>query len=136
MSLWQLLFSFDGRVRRLHWWLTRLGVGFGFLLLFGIVAAIGSGLDAASGGAGRGGADLLGLIAFLIALPVVIWIELAITIKRWHDRDKPGVMVLVALIPLIGGFWTLIECGFLDGTPGQNRYGPSPKGLGMDHVFS
>jgi len=31
------------------------------------------------------------------------------------------------LIPVIGGLWTLIECGFLDGTPGSNKYGPSPK---------
>jgi uncharacterized membrane protein YhaH (DUF805 family) len=29
----------------------------------------------------------------------------------------------------VGFFWTLIECGFLDGTPGPNRFGPSPKGI-------
>ena len=27
--------------------------------------------------------------------------------------------------------WILIDCGILDGTPGENRYGPSPKGLGV-----
>lgn len=135
MSLWQLLFSFNGRARRLHWWLTRLGVGLSFLLLYALTAAIGSGIDAAGGGdpSGRGP---LGGIVLLVAFPVVVWIDLAITAKRWHDRDKSGLMVLVALIPFVGGLWTLIECGFMDGTQGRNRYGPSPKGAGIDTVFT
>ncbi len=28
------------------------------------------------------------------------------------------------------GLWVLVDCGILDGTQGQNRYGPSPKGVG------
>ena len=31
--------------------------------------------------------------------------------------------------PLVGAIWTLIEVGFLDGTQGPNKYGPSPKGV-------
>lgn len=32
---------------------------------------------------------------------------------------------------VIYAIWLLIDCGILDGTPGANRYGPSPKGLGV-----
>jgi uncharacterized membrane protein YhaH (DUF805 family) len=39
------------------------------------------------------------------------------------------VWVLIALIPFVGWFWVLIECGFVDGTMGPNRFGPSPKGI-------
>ena len=70
---------------------------------------------------------------FTLAVEVVAcWITLALEVKRWHDRDKSWVWLFVGFIPLIGWLWVLIECGFLDGTPGANRFGPSPKGLG-DH---
>ena len=47
-------------------------------------------------------------------------------IKRWHDRDKSGWWSLIAFIPLIGFLWVLIECGFLAGTSGSNRFGEDP----------
>jgi uncharacterized membrane protein YhaH (DUF805 family) len=37
---------------------------------------------------------------------------------------------LITFVPIIGGLWTFVECGCLDGTPGSNRFGPSPKGFG------
>ncbi len=40
------------------------------------------------------------------------------------------VVGVLGLVLLVYGIWVLIECGFLDGTPGPNRFGPSPKGLG------
>ncbi len=64
---------------------------------------------------------LVGLIFLLI-----IWPALAISVKRWHDRDKSGWWVLIGLVPLIGGLWALIETGFLPGTEGDNQYGPDP----------
>lgn len=40
------------------------------------------------------------------------------------------VPIVLQVISLIVGFVLLITLGFMDGTPGPNRYGPSPKGLG------
>ena len=55
------------------------------------------------------------------------------TIKRWHDRDKSGWWTLINLIPVVGTLWTLVECGFLRGTAGANRFGPNPlQGGGRD----
>lgn len=54
--------------------------------------------------------------------------NLAVSVRRLHDQDKSGWMILVGLIPLIGGIWLLILY-FTEGTRGPNQYGPDPKGL-------
>ncbi len=66
-----------------------------------------------------GGGVLGGLFALAVLIPAII-----VYIKRFHDRDKSGWWVLIGLVPLIGQLWLLIECGFLAGTPGPNRFGP------------
>jgi uncharacterized membrane protein YhaH (DUF805 family) len=142
MSLTQILFSFEGRIRRLHFWLTRLGVGVAIVLAFMVLGGLAAVIGAAGGGENREATGQAAAIVFgagmLLFIPLLMWIELAILVKRWHDRDKPGVMVLILFIPLVGGLWTLVECGFMDGTQGPNQYGPSPKGIGggMAQVFA
>ncbi|MFH1618546.1 MAG: DUF805 domain-containing protein [bacterium] len=59
-------------------------------------------------------------------LLVLVWPALAISAKRWHDRDKSGWWNLIIFVPLLGTLWTLIECGFLPGTNGPNRFGENP----------
>jgi uncharacterized membrane protein YhaH (DUF805 family) len=44
-------------------------------------------------------------------------------VKRWHDLDKSGWMVLVNFIPLIGMLYSLLTLGFQPGTAGPNKYG-------------
>jgi uncharacterized membrane protein YhaH (DUF805 family) len=57
---------------------------------------------------------------------LLLWPAIAVAVKRWHDRDKPGWWVLIVLLPLIGGLWALIDNGCLRGTVGPNRFGPDP----------
>ena len=130
MSIFEFLFSFQGRVRRLHFWIFFLVLGAlygGLFWQFGHVHVDHGGMQNLPHAYGltlithNPFIGLLGLAA--------IWMKLAVLVKRWHDRDKSGWWVLIVLIPLIGWFWQLIECGFLDGTQGPNKYGPSPKGL-------
>lgn len=66
--------------------------------------------------------------ADLIFILVVAYPSVAIQIKRWHDRNKSAGSLLINLIPYIGMLWALIELGFFDGTPGDNRYGSDPLG--------
>lgn len=54
---------------------------------------------------------------------ILLWPALAVSVKRWHDRDKSGWWVLIQLLPVIGTLWALVENGFLRGTAGPNRYG-------------
>ena len=129
MDWQQLLFSHQGRIRRTHYWLGSIGSGIAYGIVIGIIMV-------ATGGFGMGksgGGGVIGMIGLVICLAIyaaAFWTSFCLLAKRWHDRDKGAIWVLILLIPIIGALWTLVECGFLDGTQGPNKYGPSPKGIG------
>ena len=62
-------------------------------------------------------------LAYLVGL----WINLAASVKRCHDRGKSGWWMLLVLIPIVGGIWWLIDLGVLEGDQGPNKYGPDPS---------
>ncbi|EGA69862.1 hypothetical protein VISI1226_10509 [Vibrio sinaloensis DSM 21326] len=141
MSIKELLFSFQGRIgRKVYWtwnviyYLAIVGFGIGMNALFPAFAHL-----------------ILPVFLILVLVP-----DLAITAKRWHDRGKSSWWLLLNIPLVIGrmtmpmgdpsqsvepsmlqafssvaalicGLWILIECGFLRGTEGENRYGPEPK---------
>jgi uncharacterized membrane protein YhaH (DUF805 family) len=124
MDFMNMFLSFNGRLRRMHFWV-------GLIILWVIeviIMAVLIGPAMAAAASGGGGPGPLALVGYLLVL-VLVWPALALQVKRWHDRDKSGWWVLISFVPLIGALWILIECGFLDGTPGPNRFGPSPKGV-------
>lgn len=110
-----LFFSFEGRINRQPYWLVALG-------LF----VIGAGLNYAVGDFGVGDIALGSLVLELALFVLLLWVGLAMQIKRWHDRDKSGWWALISLVPLLGTIWVIIECGCLRGTDGANRFGPDP----------
>jgi uncharacterized membrane protein YhaH (DUF805 family) len=122
MNITHLLFSYQGRIRRMHFWLGAIGVGVVFGVLYGVLISM--------SGMAQGTPNGLILALLGVLYIVYIYIALALDVKRCHDRDKSGWFVLIGLIPLIGAIWLLVELGFLDGTQGPNRFGPSPKGIG------
>jgi uncharacterized membrane protein YhaH (DUF805 family) len=170
MSTSQKLFSFEGRLRRRDWWLYLI-----LLALIGLLLAeIGMRMRGASMAPFMMGAnartfdrnawmitriEVQGAVSLLL-----VWPELAIGVKRLHDRGRSGwwLGLFIALSwageavslmryssrmpwtpfvhPDLPGFtigvvtfgvgvWLLVELGFLDGTRGANRFGPSPKGV-------
>lgn len=121
--LW-LLFSVQGRLAQGNYRLVRFGVNIFAIILFWSLARMAQ--------QPHGRADL-GMLIFILlaelaALPLWIWTTVAMQIKRWHDRDKSGIWMLVGFIPIIGPLWTFVELLFLPGTNGPNRFGPSPNG--------
>lgn len=64
--------------------------------------------------------------ADLLVNLLLLWPALAISVKRWHDRDKPGWWALIAFVPVIGWIWVSIENGLMRGTHGPNRFGEAP----------
>jgi len=113
----QILFSFEGRIRRSTYWLYYIVLTVVFMVPFVILG----------GSAGENGEpSSAALIFLLVAMVPLVWMQLAIAVKRWHDRDKSGWWVLISFVPFIGGLWYLIECGFLQGTQGPNRFGNAP----------
>lgn len=106
---------FSGRARRKEYWMFTL-----FNIIFLIVALI---LDNILGTAIE---DVgYGLFYFLYALAVLIP-YLAVSVRRLHDVGKSGWMILISLIPIIGGIWLLVLM-VTDSNPGENQYGPNPK---------
>ena len=122
-----LLFSFQGRINRAKFWLVHVVMWVVVLIVFSAIlgsAAMSSDPQAALQSVGAVGGIIL-LIVYILAL----WIGLAIAAKRWHDRNKSAWWILIVFVPLVGGLWYLIECGFLRGTTGPNKYGPDPLAM-------
>lgn len=107
----EFLFNWQGRLNRAQYW--------AFFIIY-IAASIVLGI--VDGVLGTGG--ILGGIFALLA----IYSSFCVLIRRWHDRDKSGWWSLIALVPLVGAIWILVECGCLKGTDGENRFGPDPLG--------
>ena len=108
--------EFSGRSRRKEYWMFVLGVVIAMVLLSIIEGILG--LAGAVAG-------LYGPLTLLVAL-VLLVPGIAVQVRRFHDQERSGWLVLLNLIPFVGGLIVLVfMC--LDGTRGPNRYGPDPK---------
>ena len=127
----QSLFSFDGRLNRAKFWLILIATDIAvFVLLAILVAVIGGSMTMGEDGSMPSmGGGVIGNLVALVIFVAAVWIGFAVGVKRYHDRGKSGWWVLIVLVPVIGGLWYLIECGFLRGTIGPNAYGPDPVAL-------
>ncbi len=100
---------FDGRARRKEYWM---------FFLFNIVACfILAIIDSVIGTFPM----LYGVYALGVLCPAI-----GVTIRRLHDTGKSGGWIFIGLVPIIGGLW-LLYLMVIDGNPGDNQYGPSPK---------
>lgn len=126
--------DFSGRSSRSEFWWVQLCLAIlTFLFYFGVAISSESSIG------GEISATQLVLIGGLILIFLGHLIGLiALQVRRFHDLDKTGWLVLVfgilSLIPLVG---TLVSIGQLiwfcfRGTIGGNQYGPDP--LGPDHA--
>lgn len=111
LSIKEILFSFKGRIPRKTYWYSVLGMILASFVLMFLVALLTGGNESA-----------ISVIMLILYIPL-IWISLAIQVKRWHDRNKSGWWVLIGFVPLIGPIWALIENGFLAGDEAENRFG-------------
>ena len=111
LGCWKKYAEFSGRARRQEYWM---------FFLFNILASIALGVvDRILGTSG----SLGGLYSLAVLIP-----SLAVAARRLHDTDRSGWWQLIALIPLIG-FIVLLVFLCSDSKPGENRFGPNPKGM-------
>jgi uncharacterized membrane protein YhaH (DUF805 family) len=109
--------TFSGRSQRSEYW---------FFVLFYILINIGLSfidkfigmLDADTG---------VGLLSGLFSLALLIP-SIAVSVRRLHDTGRSGWWLLIGFVPIIGSI-VLIVFFVLDSTPGDNAYGPNPKGV-------
>ena len=136
--------EFSGRSRRKEYWM--------FALFMFLVYAIGAGLVLAGGGlqammAGIPEPDAvapaevpgLGPLGWIgVALMVIFALgsfipSIAVTVRRFHDRDMSGWwylgFIVASAIPFVGSLVSiaLLVLMCLPGTVGMNRFGDDPK---------
>ena len=107
--------NFDGRARRTEYWMFQL---FNYLIMFVIILFLG----------------MLNLIEnqfVIFSLVIYFFIgvfipSLSVRVRRLHDINKSGWWVLISLVPYLGSIILLIFM-LIEGTTGDNKYGPDPK---------
>ena len=144
MDLSSLFLSLDGQINLARFWLgTVILAVISFAATYLIVLLV---------GVSQGAIALSAAVAFALAYP-----SYAVMAKRFQDRDKPGRLALIGLVPVYAVnllytfdvfyslspstlaqgadvvislifLWIMVELGFLKGTQGPNRYGPDPLG--------
>jgi uncharacterized membrane protein YhaH (DUF805 family) len=76
------------------------------------------------------------IVPFGVAFVMLIIPNVAVQVRRLHDQDRSGWLVLLFYIPYVGGLIALIFM-LLPGTEGPNRYGPDPYGRDqLEEVFA
>ena len=76
------------------------------------------------------GAGLMSLFILAGIIP-----SIAVTVRRLHDQNLSGWMYLLGFIPYVGGI-VLIVFMCLEGTKGENRFGPDPMDPASADVFA
>lgn len=122
--------KFDGRATRSEFWWFYL-----FTVIVAVVAYIPGLILLLIGGAASGDDGsvigtlfiILGVIFIILLVLVVIALYiplLAVGCRRLHDRGMTGWLQLLMLVPC--GSIVLLVFWVMEGTPGDNEYGPKP----------
>ena len=104
---------FCGRARRQEYWIFLIVN----TLIFNVLSFLGYFSNESIFG-------LLGILLFLITIVPSI----SVLVRRLHDTNRSGGWVFISLVPIIGVI-VLFVFTLLDSTPGDNTYGPNPKGV-------
>lgn len=104
-TCYKKFFDFSGRASKSEYWWFQLYNAIIYVLTFVFQG------------------DLTLLFSILIIANIIpIW---AAAVRRVHDSDKSGWMVLISVIPIIGLY--VIVLLIQDGSKGKNRFGAKPK---------
>jgi len=115
--------DFNGRSRRLEYWMFHLAIS---VILVAVVVCT----FAIAAGARDGSRDFPVAASFLLGIFGIGWLgiiipSLAVQVRRFHDQNLSGWLVLLGFIPYVGALVILVfMC--IPGTKGDNRYGPDP----------
>ncbi|SHM90046.1 DUF805 domain-containing protein [Actinacidiphila paucisporea] len=102
---------FNGRARRREFWMYNL------FNIIALVVLAGIGLQARTTSA---------MIPYYLYLAAIFIPSIAVTVRRLHDINQSGWLMLIGLIPFLGGIAMLvITCAEGDAVP--NAHGPNPK---------
>lgn len=147
----ETLFSFHGRRGRGQWWLFSIGLYIAPYLLFvvlGLLTELFRSSMWSVDSYGRrhvsdfGNAWESAIVLLILATVIVIFVaSLANMVKRLHDLNRSGWLLILGVVPLIllatdlywalnlsmfANFIVLLYIAFFPGTNGTNRFGEKP----------
>jgi uncharacterized membrane protein YhaH (DUF805 family) len=109
-------FTTNGRMGRLHHFIATNVISFIFTMAGGLLFGISFLLS---------DTQILGLILFSLFALAGMVVSTMQGVKRLHDMEKSGWMMLLALVPLANIYLGIILL-FKKGTDGPNKYGEDP----------
>ncbi len=129
LSMWQYFIralqdkyaDFQGRARRKEYWSFIL---FYMLIVIGITM-LGVLIDQTLGNFKPNGVPAVMIGLLVIFNLVTLLPSLAILVRRMHDINISGWIILISLIPYIGNLIILVLC-IVPSSPEVNKYGPPP----------
>lgn len=107
--------KFDGRARRKEYWMFSL-INFVLFIPYALLSGIFL-------------SNTIGSILYILGLIIVFGIpSLSVTARRLHDINFSGFWILINFVPLLGPI-ALFILTVLEGTSGDNKFGPNPKAI-------
>ncbi|MEO0642403.1 MAG: DUF805 domain-containing protein [Pseudomonadota bacterium] len=141
--------DFQGRSRRMEYWMFQvLNVAIAVVLAGPFFFALISASAAAELGGSPDPFEALGTFTLILTglygiyALVALIPGIAVTVRRFHDRDMSGWwylgLALAGAIPFVGFIASIafLVLMFLPGTDGPNRFGPDPKNPYNEDVFA
>lgn len=125
--------DFSGRSQRKEYWMFLLF--YLIITLLCVLFMLAGGMTIADGDQSEPGLLFwLGVGVLVIFALGSIIPSIAVQVRRFHDQDKSGWLVLLGFIPYVGGLIVIIfMC--IEGTRGPNRFGNDPKNPTDSDVF-
>ena len=126
------LYSLEGRIGRREFALTLIGIFIAaYCLTFLLIVFGGAGFPSVTGVVGpwEAAANLAGCLVAAHA----IWLINAAAVKRCHDRNLSGWMLMFAMPPVIGQLWLFLSLVTGPGDGEANRYGQPPRSADLSH---
>jgi len=107
---------FEGRARRSEFWYFQL---FQYIVFFVL-----------------GLLSVTGILAVLIPIYLLASFipSLAVSWRRFHDIGRSGLWYFISFVPIIGLILVIVWLS-QDSQPGNNQYGPNPKGAGSAGAY-
>ena len=116
--------DFSGRAVRKEYWMFQLINTIIFAVVGILMVLLTSALHSI-------GFVFLGiLVVYFLAIIIP---SLAVSFRRLHDTGRSAWWLLIGLVPYIGSLVILVFT-VLDSQPGDNAYGPNPKGVAAPSV--
>jgi uncharacterized membrane protein YhaH (DUF805 family) len=111
--------TFSGRARRSEYW---------YFILFYLVVYV---AFLVAGAVTKSSSPMLSLVLQLLGavFSLAMFVpSIAVSVRRLHDTDRSGWWFFIVLVPLVGSI-VLLVFFLLDSQPGDNSFGPNPKGI-------